>query len=213
MLRTNNYTTALLVIIVLILIVGVCAALYYVLDLDWFGTKQVSPYVEPYVENNVNPYSEEKITKTRLLDLTKRKYNQQVQNDELTVVAYTDGTVGITMEENEKYSSLEKYKELVNKEMKLSITNIAKIYVVQAGEEGVTYIVAIDIYGNLYKLDLDFLETDGIYRFIKIEGIAKIVDIKNITNDKLVENTDSVNAIAIDYEGNELLITDYLANN
>ena len=48
------------------------------------------------------------------------------------------------------------------------------------------------------------------YTFDKIEGVGKIIDVKQITNDELTENTNGINAIAIDEESNELLLTNYL---
>ena len=68
----------------------------------------------------------------------------------------------------------------------------------------------LDIDGNLYSLDKQQLAEQGEYKFTKIDGLAKIIDVQQITNDDLTENIAGINAIAIDQESNELLLTDYL---
>ena len=50
----------------------------------------------------------------------------------------------------------------------------------------------------------------SLYTFAKIEGLAKIIDVKQIANDELTENNTGINVIAIDGESNELLLTNYL---
>lgn len=210
MIGTGRYTTLLLVIIVIILLFGVGITLYFVLDLDWFNKEKITPYVE----QEITPYKEEEIKENVQvsLDMTKRTYDIFVETDELKVVVYKDGTVGITMLENEKYKTLTTYKELLNKEVKPSLKDIMKVYSVKVAKDKVAKdcIVLLDKDGNMYKLVESVLVSEGKYAFVKIEGIAKIVDIKQITNNYLVENTNGINLIAIDYEGNELLITDYL---
>ena len=186
---------------------GVGIAIYYVLDLDWFVVKEkpVSPYIETPI---INPYKEEKLP----YDVTKRTYDILIKTDELKVVVRKDGSVGITLLANEINKEVEVYKEILEKEITTDIKNIIKAYAVQASktEEPNTFIVFLDKDGNVYKLDNKNIVQSGKYVIEKIEGIAKIVDIKQITNTDLVENENGVNVIAIDYEGNELLLTSYL---
>ena len=54
------------------------------------------------------------------------------------------------------------------------------------------------------------LTKKGKIVFTKVQGLAKIADIKQITNDGVIENMFGVNAIAIDKDQNELLLTNYL---
>lgn len=218
MLRTNNYTTILLVLIVIILLVGVGIAIYYVLDLDWFNKKPVQIYneVQPYTQ--VLPYIEQpevKVEKEIKYDITKRTYNLVLNTTEFKVVVYKDGTVGVTMLENEKYNKLTNYNELLNKEIKSSLTNIIRAYEVQVSKDTtpINYIVLLDSDGNLYEMVEKELTANGKYAFVKIEGLAKIVDVRQITNDVLTENETGINAIAIDEESNELLLTEYLIKN
>lgn len=211
MIGTGRYTTLLLVIIIIILLFGVGITLYYVLELDWFKKTEV---VRPYIEQPVTPYKEVEIKEniTVSLDMTKRTYDILLETEEFKVVVYKDGTVGITMLDNEKYKSVSTYNELLNKEVKPSLKDIVKAYDVKVSKDTIqkSCIVLLDKEGNMYKLVENVLLKEGKFAFVKIEGIAKVVDIKQITNNYLTENTTGINSIAIDYEGNELLITDYL---
>lgn len=207
MFGTNKHTTLLLVIIIIILLFGVGITLYYVLDLDWFKKvpqnnveQPVIPYTEPEKEQNIS------------LDISKRTYDIKLKTNEFDVVIYKDGTFEITMIENEKYKNIASYKEILNKKIKPSLKNIIKVYEVEVSKDlnPKTFLVFIDNSGNLYKLVDKVLINEGKYAFEKIEGVAKIVDIKQITNNYLTENINGINAIAIDYESNEILITDYL---
>ncbi len=211
MIGTGRYTTLLLIIIIIILLFAVGITLYYVLELDWFKKTEV---VRPYIEQPVTPYKEVEIKEniTVSLDMTKRTYDILLETEEFKVVVYKDGTVGITMLDNEKYKSVSTYNELLNKEVKPSLKDIVKAYDVKVTKDDTqkSCIVFLDKEGNMYKLVENVLLQEGKFAFVKIEGIAKVVDIKQITNNYLTENTTGVNSIAIDYEGNELLITDYL---
>lgn len=217
MVRMTNYTTFLLVLIVLILLIGVGIAVYYVLDLDWFEKLPVQIYneqvVKPYEEKQ--PQTEIKIEKKIAYDITKRAYNLELNTDELKVVVYKDGTVGITMKENEKYKEITSYTTLLNKESKLTLNNIIRAYEVEVLKEqkGGKYIILLDSEGNLYELVEQEIVNSGKYAFVKIEGLAKIIDVRQITNDNLTDNIEGVNAIAIDEESNELLLTEYLLKN
>ena len=217
MVKMTNYTTFLLVLIVLILLVGVGIAVYYVLDLDWFEKLPVQIYneqvVKPYEEKQ--PQTEVKIEKKIAYDITKRAYNLELNTDELKVVVYKDGTVGITMKENEKYKDITSYTTLLNKESKLTLNNIVRTYEVEVLKEqkGGEYVILLDSEGNLYELVEQELINSGKYAFVKIEGLAKIIDVRQITNDNLTDNIEGVNAIAIDEESNELLLTEYLLKN
>ena len=210
MLRTNNSTTILLVIIVIILLMGVGIAIYYVLDLDWIKFEPIKIYTEVPIQ----PQIQIKVEKEIKYDTTKRTYNIVLDTEYLKVVVYRDGTVGVTMAENEKYSDLANYNELLNKESKLELTNIVRAYNVVVSKEANlnNYIVLLDSEGNLHKLVEDELSSAGKYTFVKIDGLAKIIDIRQITNDGLTENVEGINAIAIDEESNELLLTNYLVD-
>ena len=148
-------------------------------------------------------------------DITKRAYNLELNTDELKVVVYKDGTVGITMKENEKYKDITSYTTLLNKESKLTLNNIVRTYEVEVLKEqkGGEYVILLDSEGNLYELVEQELINSGKYAFVKIEGLAKIIDVRQITNDNLTDNIEGVNAIAIDEESNELLLTEYLLKN
>ncbi|MBQ8043600.1 MAG: hypothetical protein IJ272_05565 [Clostridia bacterium] len=211
MIRTSKYITLLLIIIVIMLLIGLGVAIYYVLDLDWFDKKPVDIY------NELQVYQEQlkgevKIEKEMGYDITKRTYNIVLESDELKVVVYKDGTVGITMLKSEKNQQVEIYKELIDKETKLDLTNIVRAYEVIVSKDATpnSYIILLDADGNLYKLANQELMSNGKYTFVKIEGLAKIIDVRQITNEGLVDNTSGINAIAIDEESNELLLTDYL---
>lgn len=213
MLGANNYTTALLALIVIILLLGVGIALYYVLDLNWFDSTTVQVYDE-LNENKEQSKPEIKVEKQIKYDTAKRTYNILLNTEELKIVVYKDGTVGITMLENDKYKQISAYEQLVNKEIKLNLTNIIRVYEVEisSGAKANKKIVVLDSNGALYNLSEEELTSNGQYIFKKIEGIANIIDVRQITNENLVENINGVNAIAIDNESNELLITDYLLN-
>ena len=210
MVRRANYTTLLLFLIVIILLFGVGIALYYVLDLDWVSKY----YVQIYNEANSNQEEQIKVEVKKEIkyDESRRTYNLELITDELKIIVYKDGTVGVSMLENEKYAQINGYTELVNIEIKLTLTNIIRAYNVKVADENTSndYIVLLDSDGNLYKLVESTLIENGQYTFVKIEGLAKIIDVRQITNDGLVENTEGINAIAIDEESNELLLTDYL---
>ena len=207
MFGTNKHTTLLLVVIIIILLFGVGITLYYVLDLDWF--KRVP---QTNVKPSVTPYTESQKEQNVSLDITKRSYDIELKTNEFKVVVYKDGTFGITMLENEKYKNIANYAEVLNKEFKPSLKNIIKAYKVEVSKDSTPkeFLIFIDNSGNLYKLVEKVLINEGKYAFEKIEGIAKVVDIKQITNNYLTENINGINAIAIDYESNEILITDYL---
>lgn len=211
MIRVGNYTTILLVIIVAILLFGVGIALYYVLGLDWFSNSPVEIYNEPGTSQQ-GPVVEVRVEKEIKYDLTKRTYNLILNTDEFKIVAYKDGTVGITMLENEKYNKVAQYNELVNVEVKLDLTNIIRAYEVQASKEAEPekHILLLDSVGNLYDFAEQELLTNGKYFFTQIQGVAKIIDVREITNDALTENTTGINVIAIDEESNEILLTNYL---
>lgn len=206
--RTSKYTTILLVVIVIILLFGVGIALYYVLDLDWFDKKPVDIYKE------VNIYNEQQtqVKKEIKYDLDKRTYNLKLITENLEVIVYKDGTVGITLTESSNNEQVEIYEENLNKEKKIEITNVIRAYEVEASKENVTkkYIVLLDANGNLYKQEKQALMSSDNYTFDKIEGLAEIIDVRQITNDELTENKTGINSIAIDSESNELLLTNYL---
>lgn len=215
MVRSNNYTTVLLIIIIIMLFIGLGITLYYVLDLDWFTKAPVDIYSE-----KVNIYKEQpqiniKIEKEVKYDINKRTYNIVLNTDELKLVIYKDGTVGITMLSTEKNKEVSIYKEILNKEIKLALTNVIRAYEIEVSKDDtpVNHIILLDSNGNLYKLVKQELATNGKYKFVKIEGLAKIIDVRQITNDGLTDNTTGINAIAIDEESNELLLTDYLIKN
>ena len=85
-------------------------------------------------------------------------------------------------------------------------------YYVEAGIEFeiTNYLLLLDSDGNLYKLLNDEVGLNGKYVFEKIEGIANILAVRQITSANLTENINGANVIAIDKDSNELLITDYL---
>ena len=211
MIRVGNYTTILLVIIVAILLFGVGIAVYYVLGLDWFSSRPVEIYNEPGVSQQ-GPVVEVRVEKEIKYDLTKRTYNLILNTEEFKVVVYKDGTVGITMLENERFNTVAVYNELVNIEVKLDLTNIIRAYQVQVskGAEPVKHILLLDSEGNLYDFAQQELLTNSKYTFTQIQGVAKIIDVREITNDGLTENTTGINVIAIDEESNEILLTNYL---
>ena len=192
------------------LFIGLGVAIYYVLDLDWFTAKSVEIYKE-----QVTPYIEVKVDKQIKYDIAKRTYNLALDTNELKIVVYKDGTVGVTMLENEKYNALANYAELLNKEVKPSLTNIIRAYEIQVSkdETPINYILMLDAEGNLYELVEKELKENGKYAFVKIEGLAKIIDVRQITNEGVTDNSTGINAIAIDEQSNELLITEYLIKN
>lgn len=205
MIRRNNYITILLVLIVLMLLVGVFVAIYYVLDLKWFESKPINIYNElPKVDTIVK--------KEIKYDIEKREYNLLLETQGLKVVVYKDGTVGITMNKNDANEQVSVYKEILNKEVKLPLKNIIRAYETTVSNElaSSTNILLLDADGNLYKLIKHDLSIKGIYAFVKIEGLAKIIDIRQITSDNLTQNITGINAIAIDENSNELLLTEYL---
>ena len=117
MIRTNNYTTFLLCLIVIILLVGVGIAVYYVLELDWFEKKPVDIYKEIQVYKE-QPNVETIIKKEIKYDISKRTYDINVMNGYFNVIVYKDGTVGITMLENDKYGNSPHYNKLYLKSKK-----------------------------------------------------------------------------------------------
>ena len=212
MIRRNNYITILLVLIVIMLLIGVFIAIYYVLDLNWFEKMQVEIYKETQIDKENNNNIQVKIEKEIKYDISKRTYNLYLDAQDLKVIVYKDGTVGITLEDNAVNNQVNIYKEILGKEIKLELTNVIRVYEVVASKDNVKhkFILLLDVNGNLYNLDKQQLTKNGEYKFIKIEGLGKIIDVKQITNDDLTENTTGINVIAIDQESNELLLTDYL---
>ena len=209
MFRQNNYTTILLTVIVLLLLLGVGVAVYYVLDLDWFTKKPIDIYneLDVYGEQLTNQVI---IKKEIKYDASKRTYGILTETDEVKIIVYKDGTVGATCYENDNVVI---YKEYVNKEIKLDINNIVRAYLVKVANSKntiVSYIVLLDFEGNLYKLPTKELLENGKITLEKVEGLAKIIDVRQITNDELNENTEGINVIAIDENSNELLLTEYL---
>lgn len=214
MLRVNNYTTILLVVIVMILLAGVGIAVYYVLDLDWFKKPQVEIYKES--NNNAETIKPEVIVEKKIqYDITKRTYNIILNTDELKIIVYKDGTAGLIMKENDKYKSIAGYNELLNKEVKTVLTNIIRVYDVNVSKKDVekNTLLFLDSDGSLYELIEKELITNSKYVFSKLEGLANIIDVRQITNDNLTENLSGLNAIAVDQDSNELLLTDYLIKN
>ena len=90
----NSKITMLLVLIVIILIFGVGIALYFVLDLDWFDVPE-----KPQVIIK-NECEEKQILAS--LDIKKRVYNIELLSEDMRLVVYKDGTVGITMLDTQK---------------------------------------------------------------------------------------------------------------
>lgn len=211
MIRVGNYTTILLVIIVAILLLGVGIAIYYVLGLDWFGDNPVQIYNETEGKQD-GLIVEVRVEKEIKYDLSKRTYNIILYTDEFKIVVYKDGSVGITMLENEKYNKVVSYNELLNVEAKLDLANIIRAYQVKVAKDAKEekHILLLDGDGNIYDFVEQELLTKGKYSFVKVEGIAKVIDIRQITNDGLTENTTGINVIAIDEESNEILLTNYL---
>lgn len=190
------------------LLIGLFVAIYYVLELDWFKqNKQVNLYQE-------KPLIQQVVKNEIKYDITKREYNIALYGEEFKVIVYKDGSVGVTMMENEMNGQVKIYNEILNKEIKLDINNIVRAYEVYVANDATqaNCILLLDKDGNLYRLSNSELMTNGKYSFNKIEGLAKIIDVKPITNDGLVENATGINAIAIDEESNELLLTNYLLN-
>ncbi len=206
--RRSNYTTLLLVLIVIILLFGVGIAIYYVLDLDWFA-KRPAQMVDIYNETQKNDVQ---VKKEIAYDLAKRIYNIKLSTENLDVIVYKDGTVGMTITDSKTNEQVNIYKENLNKEKKMELTNIIRAYEVEAsnGKVAKKYIVLLDVDGTLYKQEKEAIITSGNFAFAKIEGLAKIIDVRQITNDELTENNTGINAIAIDGESNELLLTNYL---
>ena len=206
--RRSNYTTLLLVLIVIILLFGVGIAIYYVLDLDWFA-KKAAQMVDIYDETQKNDVQ---VKKEIAYDLAKRIYNIKLSTENLDVIVYKDGTVGMTITDSKTNEQVNIYKENLNKEKKMELTNIIRAYEVEAsnGKVAKKYIVLLDVDGTLYKQEKEAIITSGNFAFAKIEGLAKIIDVRQITNDELTENNTGINAIAIDGESNELLLTNYL---
>lgn len=204
MITRNNYTTILLIIIITILLMGLGVAIYYVLDLDWFSKQPIDIY-------NENSNVQVKVEKEIKYDIQKRTYNIQLTTQDFKIIVYKDGSVGITMltDENNKIPS---QNMLLNTEVKASVNNIIRVYEVEIGKMAQVskHIVLLDADGNLYKLDMQELMASAKYVFNKIEGLAYIVDVRQITNEGLVNNIEGVNAIAIDKNSNEILLTDYL---
>ena len=205
MIRRNNHTTILLASIVIILILGLCVTLYYVLDLDWFNKKDVDIY------NEFNPNIEQpevQIKNEIKYDITKRAYNLVINTDEFKIIVYKDGTVGVTMLENERYSQITDYNELLSEEKVLTLANIIRAYdvTIQKENEAKEYILLLDIDGNVYELIINNLNEKTEYEFSKVEGIENIIDIKQI----ILENTSNIDAIAIDNVSNEILLNEYL---
>lgn len=200
----SNYTTLLLMIIVIILLFGVVITLYYVLDLDWF--KKAEEVCDEQCNCDVKLQEEIKY------DLTKRTYNIKFVTDNMKIIIYKDGTVGITITEDNKIQQVEIYKETLNKEIKIACTNIIRAYEIEVSNEQTAkkYIVLLDGDGNLYKQEKEKIISNGDYAFKKIEGLTGIIDLRQITNDGLIENNEFINAIAIDKDSNELLLTNYL---
>lgn len=206
--RTSNYTTALLVVIVIILLFGVGIAIYYVLDLDWFEAKQL----EIYTQNDLNDVVQTQVDNNYKYDLSKRMYNMKLSLENIELVVYKDGSVGVTLTDNKTNEQVAIYKENLNKEIKVELTNIIRAYEISVSKDTTPkkYIVLLDIDGNLYKTEKEQIVTYGNHKFSKIEGLAKIVDVVQITNEELAQNTNGINAIAIDSQNNELLLTNYL---
>lgn len=211
MLRRSNYTTLLLSLIVILLFVALGIALYYVLELDWFSKENI----QIYNESNSNQDKEQirvEIKKQIQYDFTKRQYNLVLNTNELKLVINKDGTVDITMLKNEKYAQISGYKELLDNEIKLSLTNIIRGYNVEVANDGEIndYILLLDSNGYIYIMSEQELLTNSKYVFTKVDGLAKIIDVKQII---IEENTEGINAIAIDESSNELLLSEYILNN
>ena len=211
MLGRKNHVTVLLVIIVITLFIGVGVAMYYVFDLDWFEKKPVDIYKESQTcnENIKLPIEVKKEIK---YDISRRTYNLLLKTDELKLVVYKNGTVGITMIDNEKNKQVEVYKEIINKEVELELKNIIRAYQVEVSNNSTpnNCILLLDVDGNLYELLANEIAQNGKYKAKKIEGIAKIIDIRQITNEGLTDNVQGINVVAIDENSNELLLTQYL---
>lgn len=205
--RTSKYTTILLIAIVIILLFGVGIALYYVLDLDWFekNPSEINVYKE-------KPNAEVKIENVIKYDISKRTYNLLLDTQDLKVIVYKDGSVGVILKDNDDNKQVEIYKEILNKELKLEVKNIIRAYEVAASKtnELSTYILLLDVEGNLYSLDEKQLAQNEEYEFVKLNGLGKIIDVRQITNDDVIENATGINAVAIDEESNEILLTQYL---
>lgn len=200
----SNYTTLLLIFIVILLLLGVGIAIYYVLGIEWFK--------KPEETCNEQYNGDIKIQKEVKYDITKRIYNIKFPTDNMQLVVYKDGTVGITITEAGSSQQVDIYKETLNKEIRIDLRNIIRAYEIEVSteHEAKTYIVLLDIDGNLYKQEKQKILVNGDYLFKKIEGLTGIIDVMQITNDELTDNTNFINAIAVDKESNELLLTNYL---
>ena len=179
------------------------------MDLNWFNKT-----VDVYSEVTKTVEQVEVKPQVKGYDLSKRNYDIVLNTDDFKITVYKDGTVGIVMIDSEKNTQVKVYKEIINKEIKPSLTEIVKAYEVFASKSATErkYIVLVDKDGNLYKLVNKELVENGKYAFVKIQGIANIMDIKEISNENTSPLLEGVNAIAIDFEGNEILLTDYLIN-
>lgn len=211
MYRTSRIIMVLLILIVIMLTLSVGVAIYYVLELDWF--KQDKRPVQIYKDEVNNKINEQvKVPEVYSYDMTKRQYDIVNQLEDMNITVYKDGTVGITLKATEQNKQVNVYKEILEKEIKVDAVNIVKAFKAQASKSKMpnTYILLLDKDGNIYKLNNKEFVTSAKFVFAKIEGVAKIRDIVQITGKNVVDNKEGFNVIAIDNENNEILITDYL---
>lgn len=210
MYRTSKTIMMLLILIVIMLTLSVGVAIYYVLELDWF--KQDKRPVKIYKEQINNVVTEQSRPEIYSYDMTKRQYDITNELEDMNITVYKDGTVGVTIKATEQNKQVNVYKEILEKEIKVDAVNIVKAFKVQASKSKMpnTYILLLDKDGNIYKLNNKEFITTAKFVFTKIEGVAKIRDIVQITGKNVVDNKEGFNVIAIDNENNEILITDYL---
>ena len=210
MYRTSKTIMMLLILIVIMLTLSVGVAIYYVLELDWF--KQDKRPVKIYKEQINNVVTEQPRPEIYSYDMTKRQYDITNELEDMNITVYKDGTVGVTLKATEQNKQVNVYKEILEKEIKVDAVNIVKAFKVQASKSKMpnTYILLLDKDGNIYKLNNKEFITTAKFVFTKIEGVAKIRDIVQITGKNVVDNKEGFNVIAIDNENNEILITDYL---
>lgn len=210
----GKYITFLLVLIILILLVGVGLSIYYVINIVNDNNKQIEIYKE---DERVEEQSK------KIFDLSKRQYQMEVNGTQFYVLLNIDGKMNIMMQEDTTLKDkIKSFDSIAKKSIEADINDVVRVYEIniatikqqdqEKNPDTIEYendftLVAITVDGNVYQLNKQILYDESVYKFTKIDSLKDIVSIHQIKKVKDIEITD---AIAIDKNQNEILITEYI---
>ena len=200
--KSNGSKACIAILVILVLVLGG----YIIYD------KLLNRIIKP-VEDTPKPT----VSAVHKYDLSNRTTAQAVRGEYLETLVDTTGNVylytignaegeGIETLKNQyqKYSpkGYESIGDSEFKAVKLNLSNVLSAYYVHVGNGGFTYFVFVTEGGNVAFLNYDKVVSEG-------KAEAKLIaNIKNVVS--IVDNTNTMSPYAVDANGKEISLIDYI---